>query len=59
MSTQTVPMTIEKKSRKCPIHNTWIRKGICEPCRMKQEQELKQYKKERGIVDVPLKIIKL
>ena len=45
--------------RKCPKHRAWIRKGICELCQLEKDKALAAYKQERGIVDVPIKVISL
>lgn len=57
----TAPVPIEQliSPKKCKIHRTWIRKGICEPCRMEQEKLLKQQQKEAGVVPTPIIIRKI
>lgn len=44
---------------KCKIHRTWIKKGVCSICERERMQALSQYKQERGIKEVPIKVIKL
>ena len=48
------------KPTKCPIHKTWIKKGICDPCRMVEEAKEKQQRKEMGAPPpVPIKTRKI
>ncbi len=44
---------------KCKIHRAWKRKGICILCEIERMDALKAYKQERGIKDVPIKVLKL
>lgn len=43
----------------CKKHRMWMKKGGCSACRTEEIQRLHQYKQERGIKDVPIKVIKL
>lgn len=36
-----------------------MKKGGCSACRTEEIQRLNKYKQERGIKDVPIKVIKL
>lgn len=44
---------------KCPKHNTWMRKGHCEPCRMAEVAKEKAMHAALGIIKQPIKIGKL
>jgi hypothetical protein len=35
--------------RKCKIHRSWKKKGVCDLCALAEERALKQYKLERGL----------
>ena len=37
-----------RKSRQCPIHRQWLRKGNCELCIMEREAKKKEYEKLTG-----------
>lgn len=37
-----------RKSRQCPIHRQWLKKGNCEICIMEREAKKKEYEKTGG-----------
>jgi len=43
----------------CKKHRLWMKKGICALCKKEETQALNKYKQERGIKEVPIKVIKL
>jgi len=43
----------------CKKHRQWMKKGVCIVCEMERMQALHKYKQERGIEEVPIKVIKL
>lgn len=53
------PLSTLIDPRKCKVHRSWMKKGVCDLCRLAKDKELNNYKRERGIVDVPIKVIKL
>jgi hypothetical protein len=56
---KVAPLETLTASNMCKKHRMWMKKGGCSACRTEEIQRLNQYKQERGIVDVPLKVIKL
>jgi hypothetical protein len=53
------PLETLTATNMCKKHRMWMKKGGCSACRTEEIQRLNQYKQERGIVDVPIKVIKL
>jgi len=45
-----------RKSRQCPIHRQWLRKGNCELCIMEDEAKRKQYEQTGGSNKPPIVI---
>lgn len=43
----------------CKKHRQWTKKGVCIVCESERMQALNKYKQERGIKEVPIKVIKL
>lgn len=44
--------------RKCPKHKTWMKKGVCEVCRLEADKRKKEYEKLGGSNKPPVRIIK-
>ena len=59
MTSKLQPISTLIDPRKCKIHRSWMKKGVCDLCRMAEQKALAEYKKKQGIVDVPIKVIKL
>ena len=45
--------------RRCPLHKTWKKKGICDGCRMAEEKKQREYEKLTGSNKPSIKIIKI
>jgi len=45
--------------RKCPKHNSWMKKGKCEPCLMERDRQVKEIMAQSGRINQEIKIIKL
>jgi len=43
----------------CKKHRQWMKKGVCIICENERTQALYNYKQERGIKEVPIKVLKL
>lgn len=48
-----------RKSRQCPIHRMWLKKGNCELCIMEREAKRKENEKLTGSNRPAIKIKKL
>jgi hypothetical protein len=48
-----------RKSRQCPKHRMWLKKGNCELCIMEREAQRKEYEKLTGSNKPAIKIKKL
>lgn len=46
-------------NRRCKIHNTWKKKGICPICWLEKRKATLEEEKKLGIVKMPIKITKI
>ena len=54
-----VPVEQLISDKKCKKHRAWIKKGVCELCRMEQQVVEKQQRKEQGVQPTPVIIRKI
>jgi len=45
--------------RKCPIHNQWMKKGKCDPCRLAERMKQAEYEQQHGSNKPEIKIGKM
>ena len=49
----------ERKSRQCPKHRMWLKKGNCELCIMEREAQKKELEKLTGSKRLPIIVKKI